>query len=103
MNSETDIQKEIVLIDTNNKIVKTRNKKIVFAQGAANDIQYPNVGNAEFPKVHEHNQRTIRFYSNSTESFAYKLAHIAYPTKNLKIGPYRDVRIVSGILTKNVG
>ncbi len=69
------------------------NKKIVFVQGAANDIQYPNVGNAEFPKVHEHNQRTIRFYSNSPKSFAYKLAHIAYPTKNLKIGSENEFLI----------
>jgi CHASE2 domain-containing sensor protein len=53
------------------------NDRIIFAKGGENDFSFINSGSVDFPKIDHHEQRTIRYYDNSSNSFAAKLVSVA--------------------------
>ena len=53
------------------------NDQIIFAKGGENDYSFINSGSVDFPKIDHHEQRTIRYYQNSSNSFAAKLVSAA--------------------------
>ena len=56
------------------------NPKIIFAdQNSTSDISFPNNGDIRFPKLGEHEQRSIRYYKNNVHSFGAKIVKAAYP------------------------
>jgi len=63
------------------------NPKFIFANPSSeNDIFFKNNGDITFPRVENHEQRTIRYYHDKENSFAAKLVKTAYPKANVKIG-----------------
>lgn len=63
-----------------------KNPKIIFAQSVKTDWHFKHEADVSFPKIDAHEQQSIRFYNNHTQTFAAQLMHAAYPEKNTKIG-----------------
>ena len=62
------------------------NPKIIFAdQDSSSDIFFPNNGDIRFPKVGEHEQRSIRYYKNNEHSFGAKIVKAAFPLVSTNI------------------
>lgn len=62
------------------------NDNIIFAKGGENDISFENSGTVDFPRIDDHEQRTIRYYNNSANTFAAKLVGITKNKQVQKIG-----------------
>jgi hypothetical protein len=63
------------------------NPKIIFAdQDSSSDISFPNNGDIRFPKLGEHEQRSIRYYKNIEHSFGAKIVKAAFPLVSTNIG-----------------
>lgn len=66
--------------------VKNDSKIIFGYQGYASDISFPNNGDIRFPKLGEHEQRSIRYYSNKNNSFGAKIVKAAFPLIATNVG-----------------
>lgn len=63
------------------------NDKIIFGNNNdTHNIQFVNNGLVRFPQINGSEQRSIRYYSNSENSFAAKVVHAAYPNLSTKVG-----------------
>ena len=63
-----------------------KNPKIIFAKSGKTDWHFKYEADVSFPRIDAHEQQSIRYYRNHSQTFAAQLVHTAYPEKNTKIG-----------------
>ena len=62
------------------------NPKIIFANYSSSYISFPNNGDIGVPKIGDHEQRSIRYYKNSDNSFGAKIVKAAFPSLSTNVG-----------------